>query len=363
MIPYITYLFLSVILFFLYEQLKIRKKAGAGLFYLLTLVVIVCFSSFRAFYVGTDTGTYIMLWINSPDDLISFISIQNFFTEPLYGILSFITKKLSYSYFGGRYLVLLFFIALLVCGLNLSSICRYSPHRTLSFIVFLLLGFYTFHFNGARQAIAISIFLFSLRYIINSNLNKYLICLLIGFLFHKTILICLPFYYFFRKPLTVKMVAVIVFTSIIMALFINSLVEYASSFDQRYSGYADNEFEGGGAVTTIYYFGMLFWLFFAKSANSINSKMYDISLLSMCIVACFTTVSVILNLNPSGMLRLSGYFSQLLIIAIPMSIYSFKAGISRVSVMTLAVFFMVLYFYFTTTSFSNLYPYQLGIDL
>lgn len=356
MLPYLYVIVFSFTTFLLYDRFKQNNNVGYSFFLTLSLLSLLALSSFRASTVGTDTEVYLWMWSND-NDFSKLLDNSSFFSEFGFDLLSHITRYISTEYFSGSHVPFLLCIASLVVILNYASITKYSSHRTLSFICFLLLGFYTFHFNGARQAISISIFFFSFRYILNGNFKKYLLCLFIGFLFHKTILLCLPFYYFFRRPMTVRLVCVILFSSIILSASITVLVEIASTFDERYSNYANNDFEGGGLTISFFYIAMLFWLYFVKRINKINNQCYDISLLSMLIVSCLSIISISLSLNPSGILRITNYFSQFLILSIPISIYSFKNKITRAYIMSFAILGMVAYFYLSTSNFSSLAPY------
>ncbi|MGI2030313.1 EpsG family protein [Endozoicomonas acroporae] len=362
MLPYLCFFLLGLINFTFYENIKKRNEAGSCFFLVLSIINLIFFSSLRSASVGTDTRTYLAFW-NSNVSFSALLAKTTFFSEFGFELFSYLTKYLSAELFDGSKIPFLMFISSIVLILTYSSIIKYSENKTLSLFCFLMLGFYTFHFNGARQAIAIAIFLFSLRYVLNSNPKKYFACLFVGFLFHKSILICMPFYYFFRQPLSIRMVLFIVLSSVVMALSVNVLVDFASGFDRRYSGYASRDFEGGGVVSTIFYIVMLFWLYFVKKSNNIDNKLYDISLLSMLIVSCIGALSVALSLDPSGILRLSAYFSQFLIFALPISIYSFKDTRERLLVLLLSIIFMIMYFYLTTTSFSNLAPYRFGFDM
>lgn len=362
MLPYLYVLSFSFLTFFIYDKIKKNNQIGYCFFVFISFLSLLLLSSFRAYTVGSDTQTYLYFW-NNNNDFSLLLDKSTLFSEFGFELISYLTNYISSQFFGGSNIPFFMFISSLVLILTYSSIIKYSQYKVLSLFCFLTLGFYTFHFNGARQAIAIAIFLFSLRYILSANLKKYLLCIFFGFLFHKSILICLPFYYFFRQPLTVKMVSIIIFSSVLMAFSITALVDFAAEFDQRYSGYAENDYESGGLVNAVFYITMLLWLFFIKRINKVNNIYYDISLLSMLIVSCVAVVSITLNLNPSGILRLVSYFSQFLIIAIPISLYSFKVGVERLLVTIVAIIFMFLYFYFTTTNFSNLTPYQFNQDL
>ncbi|MFI3263171.1 MAG: EpsG family protein [Rikenellaceae bacterium] len=53
--------------------------------------------------------------------------------------------------------------------------------------------------NGMRQWLAACIFIWSTKYIINRNLFKYLFCIVFAYLFHKSAIMMLPFYFVSTK--------------------------------------------------------------------------------------------------------------------------------------------------------------------
>jgi hypothetical protein len=220
-----------------------------------------------------------------------------------------------------------------------------------------LLGFFTFHFNGARQGITLAIFVFSLIYILEKKQFNFYLTLFLGFLFHKSILIAFPFYYLFNIGFTRYSVFIITTGFTVIGVFMGNVIELASEFDDRYSGYANNQFSGGGVVTLAFNIFMFIWLFIAKYLNNIKEKLYDICLIAMLCCCSFGAVSVVLNLNPSGVLRLTLYFSQFLIFGLPISVMTFKNKKLRLFFILFFIVLMSIYFYLTTTSFSKLYPY------
>jgi len=355
MLPYFIIFLFSIAFFAISQSLSKNRQIGGRLFLLMALFLLVGFAAFRGQSVGTDTSTYLGFWNN-----LHFASEQSqtwLFSEPLFKYIEKITRYISDETFLGQE-IFLGLISLLVCSLTFSSINQLSSNKVLSLFVFLFLGFYTFHLNGARQAIAISLFIYSIKFIINGNVKKYLTIVLIGFLFHKTMLITLPFYYIFRKEFTPKIILLIVIFTFAAAYSITSVVEYASEYDERYKGYANSDFEGGGLVSVLFYTVILLWLYMVGKFNRINSKLYDMSLLSMFISVSIGWLSVGLSLNPSGILRLVYYFTQFMIFALPMSILSFHSKLTRNVLLSLFILCSFFYFYFSTSSFSGLAPYS-----
>lgn len=77
-----------------------------------------------------------------------------------------------------------------------ESYKRLSSDLVLSLSIFILLGqMYLNTFNAIRQCLAVAVFMFSIRYIINKEYLKYLLCVFIASLFHTTALILVPFYW------------------------------------------------------------------------------------------------------------------------------------------------------------------------
>lgn len=360
MFPYFFIFFLVLIFFVIGQQMdKIREKSIGG-FKFLSLSLLVCLAAYRGQWVGTDTFTYLGFW-----DELHFANYKNnnwLFSEPLFILLQHITRYIADETFFGRE-IFLGTISALVCYLTFSTIDKVSENKFLSLIVFLFLGFYTFHFNGARQAIAIALFFYSIKYILNGNLKKYLIIVFLGFLFHKTMLITVPFYYIFRRKFTPVIVILVVLFTIVAALSLTTIVEYATGLDERYKSYANTESAGGGLVSVLFFTVILIWLYVSKKINKISVKLYDISLLGMLIAVCVGWLSITLSLNPSGILRLSVYFTQFMMFSLPMSIFSFSKRTIRDILLFLFFLFSVIYFYMTTSSFSGLSPYQLALEL
>jgi hypothetical protein len=359
MLPYFIIFLLSIAFFSISQSLLNNKKVGGRLFLLIALLLLVGLAAFRGQTVGTDTYTYLWSWNNL--HLASEKSQIWLFSEPFFKYIEKITRYISDETFLGQE-VFLGSISLLVCCLTLSSINKLSSNKFLSFFVFLFFGFYTFHFNGARQAIAIALFFYSIKYILNDNMKKYFFVVLVGFLFHKTMLITLPFYFLFRRDFTLKVVLLIVLFTFSAGYSITSFVEYASEYDQRYRNYANSDFEGGGIVSVLFYTVVLLWLYLVGKVNQIDSKLYDISLISIFISVAIGWLSVGLSLNPSGILRLVYYFTQFMIFALPISIFSFHSKLTRNFLLSLFVFFSFFYFYFITSSFSGLAPYTSSLQ-
>ncbi|MFA0284335.1 EpsG family protein [Vibrio sp. 10N.222.55.F12] len=358
MLPY--FLLISVILcsYGTSKYLRYTSKQGSIIFTAIAVLSLIMFAALRAPHVGTDSRTYLAIWNYSIVDEFEL----TLFSEPLFLVYNYITKTIVVL-FDLDYWLFFFGISSIVCYLYINSIERLSVYKTQSLLLFILLGFYTYHFNGARQAITIAVFLFAYRYIVSGEAKKYLFIIFIGFLVHKSIIIALPFYYFFRVGLTLKNITLIVLGSLFMALSVQSVVDVAASYDSRYSGYADPNFGGGGLTSVLFFSALLVWLWLSMRMNRIVSKLYENALLAMLVSVCIGWLSLALSLNPSGILRLIAYFTQFSILTLPISVMAFPAGIQR-TVVAMSVYTVLFsYFYLNTSSFSGLSPYRMSVEL
>ena len=241
MYPYYIIFSLSLSFFAISQTLVRNGRVGSRFFLVTSIILLICLAAYRGQWVGTDTTTYLGFWNNLQN--VDFQFENWLFSEPLFVLLQNITRYIADKTFLGQE-VFLGAISTLVCCLTFAAIKQNSVNKTLSIFVFLFLGFYTFHFNGARQAIAIALFLYSIKYILNGNVKKYALVVLVGFLFHKTMLITIPFYFLFRRDFTPKVVLLIVLFTFAATYSITSVVEYASEYDERYRGYANSDFDG-----------------------------------------------------------------------------------------------------------------------
>ncbi len=110
-----------------------------------------------------------------------------------------------------------------------KSIFKQSKNKMLSFFIYICGTFFFFSLNGIRQAIAMSFFYYSFRYVKEKKLYKYIICNLCGFLFHNSAILFLPLYFILSKNFSKKikafiLVIVIILSNVIVPIIINMLI-------------------------------------------------------------------------------------------------------------------------------------------
>jgi transmembrane protein EpsG len=106
---------------------------------------------------------------------------------------------------GGGSQVYFIFASVVINVLIYRFINRHCNSLAMSSVLYFFISiFYLASFNAIKQYIAISIFLFSIRYIISRDLFKYLILLFFASIFHLSAVLLLPLYFIVNRKFSVK---------------------------------------------------------------------------------------------------------------------------------------------------------------
>lgn len=351
MTPYLILLaFVTVTAYFgrCYGSLGIQRFTLA-----LSGLMLILFAGLRNRSVGTDTGNYIG-WLKV---ITSLDSVWSFPVEKGFTFLVLIASQLS-----NNYAILLTFIALICVICYLLTIIHLIPRYETALFLFITLGSYTFFFNGARQGIAVAICFLALRFLLERKAMSYMLLVLLATFFHKTAIIALPLYYLASNQVGWKQIIAVIFCSAIMAISISMFSQLAASFiDEKYATYGQ-EGEGGGLIKTLFLLGQAtLFLFFLRQASTTNS--YYPRLLNIYLIGLIPAIaSMISSVNPSGILRLTTYFSHTAILLWPMIFSSFQIRGNRVIVSICFLLLTLAFFILTTITFSDLTPYRLNTE-
>lgn len=352
MLPYISAVFLSALIFNVAYKFKFNQFARFFT-YLLASLPLIAITAFKNITIGTDTVTYVYFFQKTN----SLMQMLHFSQET--GEIGFWAMNLLGHFFSNDYFILYLIITLIVTSCYLYSIKTFKL-GTLSFITLLLIGPYFFQMNGTRQAVAIAIFSVSVIFIIKKQLFFYIISILIGVLFHKSMIVCLPLYFIFIGEIKARKVAAILVIFILFLVFFQSFINIASDIDFRYSNYGTKRDSAGGVVVSSFNIILLAWFVLCRKINAhiLGTKTYDTLLVLYLLGSLISILSIVLGIDPSGFLRLSLYFIQMNMFLLPMTILSFRDDITRYIITFFAILLMTLYFYMTTSAFSHLTPYR-----
>lgn len=344
----------AISIFFVALSFSTKNKIGNSSYYFFLvcgLLSLSIFSSLRSVNVGTDTWLYAFDYQGAVE-IDDFYEKIGLFSETGYHLL-----KYAFRFFTENFSYMIFYVCLIITTLYIKTIFRLSSNPLISFIVFLLLGYYTFHFNALRQAVACAIFFYSIEFILNRDFKKYLVCVCIGFLFHKSMIICLPLYYLVTKRPSLKQL-ILIFVSLLIGFYaIGDIVNFISSnIDSRYSGFGRETDDRRGLVTALFHACLLFYFYFFYRYLS-DDKLYNVCINLVFIGTCISVISIILKLDPNGIARVSFYFIQFSILIFPSTLQVFSGNLRIVAYGAL-LFILLIYSYLTLSSFGNMIPFE-----
>lgn len=192
MIGYIVFVFFVLLFAYLSDPKVTSEKMSVYFRYLLAFTL--------AYMIGlggnlaTDNAGYQLTYKHLPD--LSQLGIENIgsffigkYEDQEYGfvLFSLLLKKIGFSSVG------FCFVSALITNLLIVKSFYKFHYPLLVYLVFLSSSFFAQEPNLIRQVLAISIFVFSLRFIVEKDWKKYIICVAVMFLIHHSSVITIIF--------------------------------------------------------------------------------------------------------------------------------------------------------------------------
>lgn len=187
MAVYIGLLVIALAIAIMANQNHNRQK-GWGEFYAILLIIV---SSFR-YDVGMDYLAY--------EEMFNLITIGQ---EQDVSELGFVLLCKMCAIISGSAQMMFMVCAIFTILLLYKSFRLFSPNIVMSLFFFMCMGqLYLTTFNAVRQYIAIAIFTYSIKFILEKKVMKYVLSILVATLFHNTAIILLPLYYLLPKKIS-----------------------------------------------------------------------------------------------------------------------------------------------------------------
>ena len=240
----------------------------------------------------------------------------------------------------------------------------FSKNIELSWLVFVCIGpYFLSTFNGVRQWLAVALFAYSLIFVKERKLKYYLLFNTIGFLFHYSAIILLPFYWIIKsKKFNVLWLVACYFAFLISAR--TGLVDIVAE-ELHAASYLT------GANTL-----MLDWAYYFFLALSIGFMVVsavggvfnddevfvwkNINMLSGLTVFLALTTTDLSNIIFT---RFNMYFFIGYLVLIPATIEKVNHRFVRPLATVGIVLMSTMYYLYVTSTSSDLLPYQMSFDL
>ena len=296
---------------------------------------------------GNDYLAYYKYFIRIHDvqikDLSDFSHYeQNHYYEPGYTYLN----KIFPSFF-----LLVGCLALLTSFIYYSDIKWYVTKNMMWFSVFMLIFdpyLMLVQSSAIRQTVAICLFLYSIRYLIERNFWKYALCIVIGYLFHKSAIVLLPIYFiatpskWSRKVLAASVICFF-FITFLGFMLLDSIGNIANTYFPDYQkGYMADI--SGNQLNTGLGFIFLTLVFFFIIWSHKKGEPHNLVISKLSIIG-FVLYPLGMYLNMFT--RIFMYFSPVLVLSLPYALSLLASKKIRLPVIILLlVFYLWNYFIF-----------------
>ncbi|MER1956071.1 MAG: EpsG family protein [Solibacillus sp.] len=222
--------FSVIILLFIFSKLIKRDK-----FFVFSTFTYSLFVFGQRWMVGTDFGNYLMYYIYDYQGTeVGYRFLQNIFTE----------YNLSFSLF-------VFLLYLLTQFNFYKFMSKFNMDYTLIILFYCLSEIYFAETSQIRQWIAISFFVNAYYYLYFKKYVKTFFLILLGFIFHKSIIFVIPFMFIkFDKLIKIKKLAPLFILILLCLPFVN--LNYAFSFLHIFDFVKD--YEDSRYVVSLSYF-------------------------------------------------------------------------------------------------------------
>lgn len=207
MFPYIFIFFISLLLFFVADQQKLRSGEHSRISVIIiyiSILILSLFAGVRDLGVGTDTGIYSQSYFNASRYIENWGDLSKFDNQDIRDK-GYLVLNIVCSWFSDNIWLVLFLTELIILSSLYFAVLSLSKTYKLSIFVFscfYLFTFYNYTFNIMRQSCAVSLIFLSFSYFVRRKMIMSSFLFLLAYFFHSSSLIALILfliYYFVNK--------------------------------------------------------------------------------------------------------------------------------------------------------------------
>lgn len=262
------------------------------------------FISAVRYYVGTD---YLKTYYTGFYRILEGRYVDGF--EIAYLMLNKIIQLFSDNVF-----ILFIITSIIFIGIVYESIFILSDNIPCSIILLFITRYYFISMNGIRQFIALSILMYSIKYVIKRDLKKYIIFLILATSFHYTSILFMPVYFFSYLKISKKRAFQFIIISVVFFIVSSSII--LKILNGTKYGLIVSKYSLPGIKFTIFtitlnlFILLISYLGYKKRCNDIKYRIF----LNIQLIA--TIISMLLRTIPL-MERVYWIYSFPIIISIP----------------------------------------------
>lgn len=291
-------------------------KKNKGLYVLIVSILLILVSGLRHYSIGADTLSYIADFQKHADDSLGevlqeminvYLNGATTTRDPGYGLF-----RIFVGSFTTNGTVFLLIVALAFTVALSYSIYHNSRYPCISYVLYIALFFSFYGITGVRQTLATAICtMIGYEFVKRKQLGRFIICVLLAALLHRTALIYLMFYFVANRKLTKGYVSILAGCAIFVFLNKSLVYEWLKE-GTIYDFYDEMQSSVTWTMTICIIAVAMFGIYNRKRLVSNNPQAlhYINAILVSC---CFLPLTYI---NPSTM-RIVQYFSLSLLYLLP----------------------------------------------
>lgn len=339
------YVYILLVLLIIINAILFQKN-NKKIYSIIICVLLTLVAGLRDYSIGNDTVSYLGFFNN-----VLYNYQTSRFERGFVYLMLFIKKIFN------NYTVFLLASSIFFNSAICKLIRKESPNMLISFLIFFLGRFFFSEMNIMRQFIAIGIIIVGFKYIYNRNFIKYLLCVILASLFHKSALINIILYFIFDIKITKKIGAILTLCSLTMFLFFQKVINYIVLKFNIYEEYVDvylNSNKLGSLLNFLICFMIIIYVLFIIKKEKKKSKKENFYLWLLIL----STISSFLSIRMSVLSRIQNYFDIFIIIIIPLFTEKIK---NKIIVYLIIIIFYILYFIlilYYRPEWNYVYPYK-----
>ncbi|MGO4933589.1 EpsG family protein [Clostridium perfringens] len=301
-------MFLLVINFSIIGSLIYKKNIFFGkLMIILSLTLILIIVGLRD-NIGMDYQGYVIIYnrVINLNFWQIFNSLELISIEPGFSFINLICFKIGIGYKGVFFLVEL--ISLIYIYKGIMYWIEDKENIYLVILIYMALIFFP-SMNGIRQYLAVSMFLYYSKYIVERKVWRFILSIILMSTIHLSSIFLIPFYFIYNIKFTKKKYIFYIIILFLLGLTIGSvLFDIIGNFNSKYSIYINLEGYNSSSYNLKYFnYFMIFDILIGYILISINKKCNKKEKISNTLFIIF----VILKVSLGGyklFLRFNNYF-------------------------------------------------------
>lgn len=223
-----------------------------------------------------------------------------------------------------------------------KAILEQSENPTLSILLLVGTGLFQFSMNGMRQAIAIAIWMYAIKYIKKQRFGMYVVCMLFASLFHTSGLLLIPFYFLYRLKFDQKRTIILIAGTFIFGNALKKIILFLASFTKYYDKFiGTSQVEGNFAYSTFFVLFAIYIYLLVLNKSLKYIWEYNFFWIS-------TTLGIVCSILTKDIYviaRVLCFFQYMPVLFFPLTVKKFN-GRNRFIIEFLAIFFYFIYIWF-----------------